>query len=149
MRACCYLRAGRSWWQSTSVAVPAWRSYSSSRQLPHFLAPSNMWVKKNNVSIWLTSHDGFQNISSAGFSHPRKMGSCWVLAATHTHPHTPTPIISGCKMWTGCLPGSFQIQSCEWELHAWNGGMRNGLAVCVLLFLWHFGILCGCDDKSP
>lgn len=28
-------------------------------------------------------------------------------------------------MWKGCLPGSFQIQSCEWELHAWNGGMRT------------------------
>lgn len=26
---------------------------------------------------------------------------------------------------------------------------ENALPVCVLLFLWHFGILCGCDDKFP
>lgn len=111
-----------SWWQAASAAVPAWQTYSISRQLPHFLASSSMWAKQNNVSIWLTSHDGFQNISSEGLSHRKKMGSHWVFAVTHTH--APTPIICGCKMWKWCLPGSFQIQSCEWELHAWNEGMR-------------------------
>lgn len=145
--ACCYLWAGGSWWQATHAVVPAWQSYSSSTQLPHFLAPSSMWVKKNNVSIWLTSHDGFQKISSAGFSHPTKMGSCWVLAVTHTY--TPTPIISGCKMWKGRLPGSFQIQSCEWELQAWNRSIRMLLLFASFCSSDILGFYVGVMTNSP
>lgn len=88
VRACCCLQFSRGRGQAASIVVPAWRRDSSSRQLPRSPAPSSTWVRKNNVSIWLVSHAGFQNISSADFSHPTKMGSRWVLAVTHTHAHT-------------------------------------------------------------
>lgn len=137
MFACCYLWAGWSWWQAASAVVPAWQTYSSSRQLPHFLASSNMWAKQNNVSIWLTSHDGFQSISSEGFSHPKKMGSHWVFAVTHTHPH---PQSVGVKCEKDACQGAFRSRAvngnCMLGMEAWECSCC--LCPFVPLTFWDF-----------